>query len=367
MEGAERAALSDAYSERSGDPANYVLLQAIPRAVMHRAGINAASRQADLLTGLFHFAVFLLLPLLVALATGSLGAASLLAWLVVALGCGYGGFAAPRGFRERLSESDSLVRCMTDVDGLRALVARSRRRYTLRFIVPWSALFAVVVTVLLPVWRAGRAAEVAPGTTAVMLLLLYCVGELVSVSIVAALDGRLLEHRRFALQSFSPLETPCVQETIRGANRAGIEAAIIATWYLIITLILLPHDLWLVLPIAAVILASGYLSIFSSVGYVRYVVSRIVAAEKARRLADLGEQLEALLSRVPDLSPEEERKLDLLRKARETVKDAPVAKPLLGTVGRVVGTVMLPTVVFFASAIAEGYIERVLNQILDAL
>lgn len=368
METSDRIALGDEYYEREGTIANYVLMVAIPWGAMRRAGIDPASPRGDLLTGLWKFTAYLVLPLVVALVSGTVDDAPLLAWVVVAAVFGYGGWSAPRDIRKVTAQLTSLARCMSDVDGLRALVRFSRRWYSLRFVVPASLAFVAVVTAFLPVWRAGgEGADVTPGSVAVLLLLLYDVGEIVSTSILQLYEFRLLRDRRFELQTVSPFETPCVQETIRGANSAALDGALMATWYLVATLILLPHDATAVLPIAAAIFTASYLSIFVTIAYVRRVVAGIVVEEKARRLAELGGRIDALLSRVPDLSPGEERQLDQLRKARDLVAEAPTARPVWGTVGRFVATVLIPTLSFVAAAAAEGYIERVLNQVLDAL
>ena len=76
-----------------------------------------------------------------------------------------------------------------------------------------------------------------------------------------------------------------------------------ATWYLVATLILLPHDVAAVLPIAAAIFTASYLWIFVMIAYVRHVVARIVVEEKGRRLADLRGRIDALLARVPISRP----------------------------------------------------------------
>ena len=216
-ETSDRIALGDAYNEREGTIANYVLLVAIPWGAMRRTGIDPASPRGDLLTGLWKFAVYLVLPLLVALVSGTVNDAPLLAWAVVAAVFGYGGWSSPRDFRKETTQLTSLARCMSEVDGLRALVTFSRRWYSLRFVVPASLAFVAVVTAFLPVWRTGgESADVAPGSVAVILLLPYDVREIVSTSILQVYEFRLLRDRRFELQTVSPFEPPWCRKPSAG-------------------------------------------------------------------------------------------------------------------------------------------------------
>jgi hypothetical protein len=129
--------------------------------------------------------------------------------------------------------------------------------------------------------------------------------------------------------------------------------------------VLLPHDASLIVPFAAVILCACYgLTIATITGH-RWLVARIVGDEKSRRLADLGSQIDALMARVPDLSPEDERRLDQLRKVYDDVRESPLTTSPSSAVGRVLRTALVPTLSFLALAAAEGYVERVLNKFLD--
>jgi hypothetical protein len=133
------------------------------------------------------------------------------------------------------------------------------------------------------------------------------------------------------------------------------------------TLLLLPRDVSLILPFAAVILGVCYGSIIAEIVSGRWLVAHIVGEEKSRRLTDLGNQIDALIARGPDLSPEDERKLALLRETYEAVRESPLTSPPLTAVGRISGTALVPTLTFAAIAAAEGYVARVLNTILDWL
>ena len=59
--------------------------------------------------------------------------------------------------------------------------------------------------------------------------------------------------------------------------------ATIAMLYLVYVLVLLPHDLALILPFAAVILGICYASVIAEIVSARWLVARIVADEKSRR------------------------------------------------------------------------------------
>jgi hypothetical protein len=158
-----------------------------------------------------------------------------------------------------------------------------------------------------------------------------------------------------------------VQQFVRGSRQMASTAAVLGTSLLVLVLILLPRDPALILPFAAVILGVCYGTTIAEVVSDRWLVARIVGEEKSRRLADLGSQIDALIARVPDLSPEDERKLALLRETYDAVRESPLTITPSTAAGRIVSTALVPTLAFLALAAAEGYVERVLNRMLDWL
>jgi hypothetical protein len=77
--------------------------------------------------------------------------------------------------------------------------------------------------------------------------------------------------------------------------------------------------------------------------------------------------LACLDGRVPDLSPEDERKLDQLRRVYDDVRESPLTITQSSAVGRIARTALVPTLSFLALAAVEGYVERVLDEFLDWL
>jgi hypothetical protein len=304
--------------------------------------------------------------IVVALATGTLHESPLLAWLTVAAIEGVGEAWGTAAITASLEEVNALLGTLTDLEALRSILAGQRRcglPKILAVIAAFGLLFAAVI--FLPPF--GDWSQVAPGSIWLLAVVLYWAGESVWTTAWYVNEMRAFARQRLQLPGYRPIDSPVVQRFLRGTYRMARTGATIAMLYLVYVLVLLPRDLSLILPFAAVILGVCYASVIGEIVSARWLVAHIVADEKDRRLADLGSQIDALIARVPDLSPEDERKLALLREAYDAVREWPLTSPPLTAAGRIFGTALVPTLAFVALAAAEGYIARVLNKILDWL
>ena len=339
---------------------------AIPWALLRRVRVDPLGRRGRLLTGLMTFGWLFVSAIVVALATGTMHESPLLAWLTVAAIEGVGEAWGTAAITASLEEANVLLDALTDLEALRSILSRQRRwglPKILTVIAAFGLLFAAVI--FLPSF--GDWSRVAPGSIWLLLVVLYWAGESVWTTAWYVNEMRAFSRQCLQLPAQRPIDSPVVQQFLRGTYRMARTGATIAMLYLVYVLVLLPRDLSLILPFAAVILGVCYASVIGEIVSARWLVARIVADEKSRRLADLGSQIDALIARVPDLSPEDERKLDLLCKTYEAVRESPLTSPPLSAAGRIFGTALVPTLTFVAFAAAEGYVERVVNKILDGL
>jgi hypothetical protein len=340
---------------------------AIPWALLRRIGIDPLSGRGRLLTGVIAFGWLFGGAVVVASVTGTLGESPLLAWLALAAieGVLEGWF--PSADSEVQRDQLSLDAALSSIDALRAKVARDRRTGgVMKMAVP-SAAFGLVFGAIAFLATSGDWSQIPPGSIWLLMVVLFWVGEWIWTAVDWHLGNLFYVRQRYELPSFRPIDSPVIQAFIRGTNRHMIDTATISTTYLIYVVLLLAHDTALLWPSAALILVTCYGLTIVRVVSDRWVVAHVVGDETSRRLANLGSQIEALLVRVPDLSSEDERKLDQLRKAYDDVRDAPRTTSPSNAVGRVVRTSLVPTLTFVGLAAAEGYIGRLLNKVLDWL
>jgi hypothetical protein len=365
MRSDERDALLEEYA-RSQFVGEWCIYIAIPWALLRRVGVDPLSRRGRLLTGLMTFGWLFVSAIVVALATGTMHESPLLAWLTVAAIEGVGEAWGTAAITANLEEANALLGALTDPEALNSILARQRRwglPKILTVIAAFGLLFAAVI--FLP--SLGDWSKVAPGSIWLLVVVLYWAGESVWTTAWYVNEMREFARQRLQLPADRPIDSPVVKLFLRGTYRMARTGATIAMLYLVYVLLLLPRDVSLILPFAAVILGVCYGSIIAEIVSGRWLVAHIVGEEKSRRLTDLGNQIDALIARGPDLSPEDERKLDLLRKAHEAVRESPLTSAPLTAVGRIFGTALVPTLAFVALAATEGYVERVANRILDWL
>lgn len=359
----ERDALLEEY-ERSTSLGGWVIYIALPWALLRRVGVDPLSRRGSLLTGLFTFGWLFVSAIVVALVTGTLHESPLFAWLAVAAIEGVD-VAWATGAYGKAHEDYGALDTALSLEDLRAQVARQRRWGGVAKSATASAAIGLLLGVVIFSLSSGGWSQVPPGSIWLLLVVLFWVGELVFGMTSSLAEDRLYVRQRFQLPAYRPIDSPLVRQYLRGARRSARNNATWSTLFLVDALVLLPHDAALILPFAAVILGVCYGLTIARVLSDRWVVARIVGEEKSRRLADLGSQIDALITRLPDLSSEDERKLDQLRKVYDDVRESPLTITPSSAVGRILSTALVPTIVFVALAVAEGYVERVVNQILD--
>ena len=342
---------------------DFLVYFAIPWALLRRAGIDPLSWRGRILTGFCVFGWVALTPILVALATGTLTESPWLGWLAIALLLGTAATSMATAWGS--PEIDTLLAAMDDLDGLRAWRVVQRRSN--RYMTACSAAVAAVFMVVLFALPFGDWKTVPPGSIWLLFVVLYLVGEGVAATIDTLMKATVLAGRHFELQSHRLLDSPPLRSTIDETRGATLFHGFRSAALIVCALILLPRELALVLPTVAGILVSCYASIVVAVATWRHVVARIVREEKTRRLADLSGRIDDLLRRVPDLSGQEERKLDLLRKTYDDMRDSPEVTPVLPAALRMAGSALIPTLTFLALAAVGGYVEREMNSTLDYL
>ncbi|HJW75140.1 MAG TPA: hypothetical protein VJ787_05665 [Thermoleophilia bacterium] len=365
--GDERERLLARLEELSQD-FDYILIDVGFYVVLRRLSGGSARR----LYGSFFFgamqAVFLFAsPLVVAVLSGTLDRSPVLSWLafaviwVVRLWLPIGAYATS-------SEQDMAVgRALGSVHDLRAVVDWTRRWRRLRFAASTSAALVAGLALVIVYMSPGGWATVPPGTIWLVLILLYQTGEQGWWALHKVAYDRVLARMRFDLPAFRPLDSPVVRQIIHNADGVTSSNAVWTAAYACMALVVLPLDIGVVLPVVAVILGVCYASVITDAISTRRLITHIVERDRTARLDDLGRQIEPLMVRVPDLSTDEEHRLDLLRNTYENIAGSPTTSPLLPATGKAVGAMLIPTLAFIVAAAAEGTVERGVDAILDRL
>lgn len=366
--GDEREQLLAKLAQQSQD-FDFVLSDVAFYAVLRRLRADHGARR---LYGSFPFAAmqvaFLFAsPIVVAVVTGTLDRSPVLAWLAFAT-IWLIRLWLPIGDYSTSSEQDMAVgRALRSVDDLRATIDWARRWRRLRYAALTSTVMVAVFGMAVVYMSPDAWTTIAPGTIWLVLILLYQTGEQVWWALHKLAWDRFLARMGFDLPAFRPLDSPVVHDVVRTADGVTISNAIWSAAYLCMAVVILPMDVGVVLPVGAIILGVSYASEIADAVSTRRLIARIIERDRAARLDHLRGLVEALVARIPDLSIDEERRFDLLRKTYEEIGRSPTTSPIMPTAGKAIRAMLIPTLTFLVLAAAEGTIERGVNAILDRL
>lgn len=359
----ERETLIDEYAFRGTGQASCIYMAA-PWHLVQRAGIDPRSHLGRGLRWLFSLTWPFLGALIVGLVAGGLSAAAILSWAAVAIVFACGTIWEPAAYSDPQAIDVGLLRAMADTQALRVLVARERWWGLVRFALA-SLGFAVVLAALVVASPWGDWSKVPPGSTFLLAVLYYWVGEMIMFGLFNVGTNRYLADQRYELHAYRPIDSPVIQGSLRNSNALFGTLVIWSMLYLFFALVLIPADSGVLPNFVLMILGACFGLRIAEIASNRWMVSRIVSHEKARRLEELDTQIDALMAQVPDLSPDDERKLRLLRESYDATRDSPTTSAPKTVAGQLARAAIVPTVAFIAMAAAESYVGRVLNKILD--
>jgi hypothetical protein len=366
--GDEREQLLAELAERSQD-FDYVLSDVAFYAALRRLRADTSARR---LYGSFSFSVmqaaFLFASaVVVAVATGTLDRSPVLAWLAFAT-IWVVRLWLPIGDYSTSSEQDMAVgRALCSVDDLREAINWTVRWRRLRYAASMSAVLGAGFAMAVVYMSSDAWTTIPPGTIWLVLILLYQTGEQAWWALHKLAWDRWLARMDFDLPAFRPLDSPVVHKIVSTADGVTISNVIWSAAYLCMAVVILPMDVGVVLPLGAIILGVSYASEIADAFSTRRLVARIIERDRTTRLDHLRGQIEPLVARVPDLSIDEERRFDLLRKTYDEISRSPTTSPLMPTAGKTVRAMLIPTLTFLVLAAAEGAVERWINTILDEL
>jgi len=224
---------------------------------------------------------------------------------------------------------------------------------------------AVTAIVLLACWQVAPTgmADLHPGSLVLLAFMLYEFGTLVFGqlfwwALIRRESG--YDHHLFGL---SPADSPEVRTARQKMPGQSFEFGGTFTLMLVLAWVLTSWDSPLVLPLGVGFLVIGYLTTIGSALGDRAAIRRIVERVRDQQLDGLQQQIEPYWSRYPQLTPQEGEQLRGLAELHTVIRDTPTtATPR--SLWRAVAGLILPTVVFALTVLAEVSAERFLDTIL---
>ena len=243
------------------------------------------------------------------------------------------------------------------------VVAFARRWYRLPVAVTTGV--TVAAAMLLGCWRVAPTGitELHPGSLLLLAFLLYEFGWLVYGALFWwALVRRQAscEHRLFWV---SPADSPEIRTAREKMPGQSFAFGLVMTVYLVLAVALTSWDSPLVLPLGVGFLVIGYLTIIGSALGDRAAIRRIVERSRDHQLDRLQQQLELFESRYTHLTPQQSDQLARLVELHSVIRDAPTTGHPR-TLWRSAAGLLIPTLVFALTVLAEVLAERFLDTIL---
>jgi len=243
------------------------------------------------------------------------------------------------------------------------LVAFTRRWYRLPVAV--TTAVAVAAVMLLACWQVAPIGitELHPGSLVLLAFLLYDFGWLVYGSLFWwALIRRQAscDHQLFWL---SPADAPEIRTARQKMPGQSFAFGLMMTVFLVLAVALTSWDSPLVLPLGVGFLVIGYLTIIGSALGDRAAIRRIVERSRDQQLDRLQQQIEPFESRYTHLTPQESDQLARLVDLHSVIRDAPTTGHPR-TLWRSAAGLLIPTLVFALTVLAEVSAERFLDTIL---
>jgi hypothetical protein len=236
----------------------------------------------------------------------------------------------------------------------------------------WLRLSVAVVTgvaltalILLGCWQVAPTGmtELHPGSLALLAFLLYefgtmVFGQLFWWALIRRESG--YDHDLFGL---SPADSPEVRTARQQMPRQSFEFGGTFTLMLVLAWVLTSWDSPLVLPLGAAFLLIGYLTIIGAALGDRAAIRRIVERSRDQQLERLQQQIQPYWSRYTELTAQEAEQLRGLAELHTLIRDAPTTGTTR-TLWRTAAGLLLPTLVFALTVLAEVSAERFLDTIL---
>jgi hypothetical protein len=203
------------------------------------------------------------------------------------------------------------------------------------------------------------------GSLLVIGFLSYQIGELACNNLLMCFEARNFSNMEHALFRFNPLDTPTLQQAIIGYNQFGLVTSLVITVFIASSAILLPDSAYLANPVWLILILAVYTIIILAVILPRYYVQKIIRKTKQQELLPMRQKLNFMFDQLMNLNKKEYDEMLRLEKIQDMISKAPESCLPFSTIGRIFGTLVLPTITFILAVLGEAYISTLFQRIFD--
>ena len=340
----------------------YTLVWFVSFPLLRKLGIPHSSTVSRLILLLLSFVLFLVVPLAVTLAVDRPASMPLAAWTAISavFGATYLSYDLYAAIGDHVC---SIARTVRDPEAMKRQLAWDRRWYSLRI----SGLAGLTVAAVISLSMAGswNSTSLPAGSFVVIALLSYQPGELACNNLLMCFEARNFSKMNHDLYRFDPLSTFDLQRAIKGYGYFGLTTALVVTIYIASSALLLPDPAYLTNPAWLGLMLCVYLVLILGVVVPRRYVETIVRRFKERELRPLRKRFNRMFDRVEVLTDDEYADMLRTEKVQKMVQETPDSCLPYATIGRLLGTLLLPTLTFVLAVAGELYLTRLFEGVLE--
>jgi hypothetical protein len=203
------------------------------------------------------------------------------------------------------------------------------------------------------------------GNLLVICFLAYQIGELACNNLLMCFEARNFSKVDHSLFRFNPIETESIHSSFVGYNQFALVTSLVMTVFIVCSVILLPNSAYLTNPVWLFIIFAVYSIVILAVIVPRYFVQQIIRKAKHRQLTPIRQKLNNMFDRLMHLSDEEYNEMLRLIDIQDLINKAPDSSLPFSTIGRIFGTLILPTISFILAVLGEAYISTLLQRVFE--
>jgi hypothetical protein len=339
----------------------YIFILYASFVILRRLKLDPHSWQWKLLILTFCLILYFGLPLISTTVMNQWSIAPVITWLAISILFGITFFSYDL-YNAIGDDVCSIGRTVRDVKGMQRQIAWDYQWFNLRIAGSVGAVTALAVLLSFLYLRFQLGSIVIPvGTFIVFAFLSYHIGEIAYNNLLICFEAHNFSKMRHELFRFSPLDTFELQRAIRGYNRFGLMTSLVLTVYIASSALLLPNLAFLTNPIWLGLVLAVYIITILDVVVPRLYIQKIVRDFKKAQLVPLRNRIDFFFDRLDRLNDVEYAEMSRLVSVQEKIQNAPDSCFSFSTIGRIFGTLLLPTFTFILAVAGEVYHTKLIE------
>jgi hypothetical protein len=340
----------------------YSLALFIPFKILGRFHVDPQSKLGKSMVFIFCIIIFLGLPLATTAVLDQWALAPIDDWIIITIifglmiGIGY------NLYYQIALKVCSIGHAVIDKDAVRRQITWDKFWFNLRISGTVGAIaLAAMLASLIYINRQRIGAVIPGGNLLVIGFLSYQIGEFGFNTLMICFEARNFAEMEHALFRFNPLDTYNLHRAIIGYNQFGLVTSLVMTIFIASSGILLPDSAYLANPVWLFLLLAGYLVVILAVILPRYYIQKIVRDAKRKELVPIRQKIDFMFDHLTTLSQEEHDEMLRMINIQDMISKAPESSLPFSTIGRLFGTLLLPTITLIVSTFGEAYISKLIQ------